>query len=43
VLPSGSTQSPNLSIGQARIARMLDRMETARTASAAYLTALPPP
>jgi NTE family protein len=43
VLPSGSTQSPNISIGQARIGRMRERMETARTASEAYLSALAAP
>lgn len=43
VLPSGSTQSPNISIGQARIGRMRERMEAARAASAAYLTALAAP
>ena len=43
VLPSGSTASPNISIGQARIGRMRERMEAARAASAAYLTALEGP
>jgi NTE family protein len=43
VLPSGATQSPNISIGQARIGRMRERMEAARTASAAYLRALAAP
>ena len=37
VLPSGTSESPNVSIGQARTARMQERMETARAASAAYL------
>lgn len=41
VLPSGATSSPNLSIGHARAARMRDRVETARAATAAYLTGLP--
>lgn len=40
VLPSGSTQSPNISIGHARIGRMRERMEAARAATADYLTAL---
>ena len=40
VLPSGSTQSPNISIGQARIGRMRERMEAARAATDDYLTAL---
>jgi NTE family protein len=43
VLPSGSADSPNISIGQARISRMLERMETARAASDAYLSALEAP
>jgi NTE family protein len=43
VLPSGSTESPNISIGQARISRMRSRMETARAATDAYLTALESP
>lgn len=43
VLPSGSTDSPNISIGQARIGRMRERMEVARAASADYLTALAAP
>ena len=43
VLPSGSTEAPNISIGHARISRMRDRMETARAASDAYLTALESP
>ena len=43
VLPSGSTDSPNISIGQARIGRMRDRMEAARAASSAYLTTLAAP
>ena len=34
VLPSGATQSPNISIGQARIGRMRDRMDAARAATA---------
>ena len=43
VLPSGSTEAPNISIGHARISRMRDRMESARAASDAYLTALGSP
>ncbi len=37
VLPSGASSSPNLSLGQARTARMRERMERAHAASAAYL------
>ncbi len=37
VLPSGASASPNISIGQARAARMRARMEQAHEASAAYL------
>lgn len=40
VLPSGSSEAPNISIGQARISRMRERMDAAHTASDAYLTAL---
>ncbi|MEO7422308.1 MAG: patatin-like phospholipase family protein [Ornithinibacter sp.] len=40
VLPSGASQSPNISIGHARKARMQERMEQARVAAAAYLTDL---
>ncbi len=40
VLPSGATQSPNVSIGHARKAKMQERMEQARVAAAAYLTGL---
>lgn len=43
VLPSGSSEAPNISIGQARISRMRERMDAAHTASAAYLTALESP
>lgn len=43
VLPSGSSDSPNISIGQARISRMRERMDAAHTASDAYLTALESP
>jgi NTE family protein len=43
VLPSGSAEAPNISIGHARISRMRDRMETARAATDAYLTALGSP
>ena len=43
VLPSGSTEAPNISITQARISRMRERMETARAATDAYLTALESP
>ncbi|GAA4404268.1 patatin-like phospholipase family protein [Fodinibacter luteus] len=43
VLPSGATASPNISIGHARISRMRERMETARAASQAYLSALEAP
>jgi len=43
VLPSGATTSPNISIGQARVARVRERMDAARSASAAYLTALAAP
>ena len=37
VLPSGASSSPNISIGQARGARMRARMEQAHEASSAYL------
>jgi NTE family protein len=40
VLPSGATSSPNISLGQARVSRMRERMEQARVATAAYLAAL---
>ena len=40
VLPSGAMPSPNISIGQARIGRMRDRMEAARTATSDYLAGL---
>jgi NTE family protein len=40
VLPSGATDSPNLSIGQARSGRMRERMEAAHTASGDYLRGL---
>ncbi len=40
VLPSGSTSSPNISIGHARASRMRERMDAARAATAAYLAAL---
>lgn len=43
VLPSGSSEAPNISIGQARISRMRERMDAAHTASDAYLTALESP
>ena len=43
VLPSGATQSPNVSIGHARKAKMQERMEQARVAAAAYLTGLSAP
>jgi NTE family protein len=39
VLPSGATTSPNLSLGQARAARMRARMDQAHLASRAYLEA----
>jgi NTE family protein len=39
VLPSGAASSPNVSIGQARAARMRERMEQAHVAAAAYLDA----
>lgn len=37
VLPSGAERSPNISIGQARIGRVRERMEHAHAASAEYL------
>jgi len=37
VLPSGASANPNISIGQARAARMRARMEQAHEASAAFL------
>jgi NTE family protein len=40
VLPSGATDSPNISIGQARAGRMRDRMDAAQAASADYLSGL---
>ena len=40
VLPSGSTESPNISIGQARAGRMRERMDAARAASSDYLDGL---
>ena len=43
VLPSGATQSPNVSLGHARKAKMQERMEQARVAAAAYLTGLSAP
>ncbi len=43
VLPSGASESPNVSIGQARTARMQERMEQARVAATAYLNGLDPP
>lgn len=43
VLPSGASQSPNVSIGHARKAKMQERMEQARVASAAYLSGLSAP
>ena len=43
VLPSGASESPNVSIGSARTARMRERIEQAREATSAYLLALDPP
>ena len=43
VLPSGATESPNLSLGQARAGRMRDRMDAAHAASGDYLRALAAP
>ncbi|MEO5608522.1 MAG: patatin-like phospholipase family protein [Ornithinibacter sp.] len=43
VLPSGASQSPNVSLGHARKAKMQERMEQARVAAAAYLTGLSAP
>ena len=43
VLPSGATTSPNLSLGQARAARMRARMEQAHLGSRAYLEDAFPP
>ncbi|HET9021434.1 MAG TPA: patatin-like phospholipase family protein [Ornithinibacter sp.] len=40
VLPSGAASTPNISLGQARIARMRERMDQARVATAGYLAAL---
>ena len=40
VLPSGAMPSPNISIGQARVGRMRDRMEAARSATSDYLEGL---
>jgi NTE family protein len=40
VLPSGATRSPNLSIGQARLGRMRERMEAAHAATSDYLEGL---
>ncbi len=40
VLPSGATSAPNISLGQARISRMRERMDQARVATAGYLAAL---
>ena len=40
VLPSGAASAPNISLGQARIARMRERMDQARVATAGYLAAL---
>ena len=40
VLPSGATSAPNISLGQARISRMRERMDQARAATAGYLAAL---
>jgi len=37
VLPSGATDSPNISIGQARSSRMRVRMDAAHVAAGAYL------
>ena len=39
VLPSGATSAPNISLGQARISRMRERMDQARAATAGYLAA----
>jgi NTE family protein len=43
VLPSGATDSPNISIGQARSNRMRERMDAAQAATGAYLTGLAGP
>jgi NTE family protein len=43
VLPSGATDSPNISIGQARSNRMRERMDAAHAASGAYLRAVAGP
>ncbi|MGB7817436.1 MAG: patatin-like phospholipase family protein [Ornithinibacter sp.] len=43
VLPSGATESPNVSLGEARKARMQERMTQAHDASEAYLAALDTP
>jgi NTE family protein len=40
VLPSGTTEAPNLSLGHARTGRMRERMAQAEAATGAYLRAL---